>query len=264
MRGNKCSRFLCCFILLASSWSTGIRAAETDFQQIKRDIVSAWIVEIQGDARTRTLHIRGAERKRDENWDLDASYGWTGRHQTTVKSELTVKPDGYKLTFTTQANSLIVAEGSGAGILIGTFTAKSGNIKPVKLTRITEEDLSKLQASPSTEGNRKIVQPGPEVPIACGSLVGGWTGNWGYQGYDEGWLWVVQVDSACIAKYRFGRTGYRGPFKTAEIRKGVLSTPCNDGGTCSFERQGNRLFGRWDGPAGTHSWTFEKGNIDAK
>jgi len=252
------------FILLSVSVATGSVAAETDMQRIKRDLVSAWIVEVQGEARTRTLHIRGAERRQDDVWELDAIYGWTDTRQTSVKAELTVKSDGYKLTLTTQANSVIVAEGSGAGILTGTFTANSGAVKPLKIARVTDKALSKFHTDIAAAANRAIVQPGSDVPAACASLVGGWTGNWGTYGGEE-WLWVVQVDASCVAKYQFGRTGYWGPFRTAEIQKGVLSTPCAHGGTCSYERHGDELWGNWRGRAGgSNGIALKKVQIETK
>lgn len=251
------------FLFTASLIATSSGAADANLSRIEREMFASWIVEVQDEGRTRTLHIKGAEPRQDGGFDLDALYGWTDTRQTTIKARLNVEQNRYKLTLTTQANSIIVAESTDPSSMTGTFTLSSGVSKPIKLTRVTQDALSQIQKDVAAGASRAIVQPGPDVPAECASLIGGWNGHWG-SGYGEEWLWIVQVDASCTAKYRFGRSGYWGPFTTAEIRKGVLSTPCAQGGTCSFNRNGEELWGNWYGPGGSNSIVLKKVPIENK
>ena len=239
-------------------------ATEIDIKKIQQDLIGGWIVEIVGEKRTRTLTIRGAEKKQDGAWLLDALYGWSDGGQSAVKAEILAKPDGYKLELTTQAASVLVAESTSIDSFSGTFTWRSGSVRSVKLDRTSDEALQKRAAELTASLQQAAIKaPGQDVPAMCAGFHGGWTGRWGY-GVGEEWLWVAQVDADCVARYRFGRTGYNGPFGTAQIRNGVLSTPCAQGGTCSFERHGDDLWGRWSGGSGTNPITLRKVQIEAK
>jgi YHS domain-containing protein len=113
-------------------------AADSDIEKFQKDIVGSWIVDVVGDTRTRTLNIRGGERRPDGVWVLDATYGWTDGGQSAVRAQLIAKPDGYSLQLTTPApgNSLISAEYSGPALFSGTFTWSPGKTKAVRLERM--------------------------------------------------------------------------------------------------------------------------------
>jgi hypothetical protein len=247
-------------LLLFISAAARCLAADPDAEQMRKKLVATWIVEIQGEARTRTMNIRDAEKKQDGTWVLDATYGWSDSRQTSVKAELTTKADQFRLELTTQANSVIVAQGSDLQKLTGTFTARSGAVKPVTLEQISADTLAKRVAA-----NRPaIIQATPDVPAECAALIGGWTGHWGMHGGEQ-WLWVVEVNAACVAKYQIGRTGYWGPFDTAVIQKGVLTTAGAQGGTINWERHGDELWASYSGPGGiSTSAVHKKVEIGAK
>lgn len=239
-------------------------AADTNIDNIQKDFVGSWIVEVDGEARTRTLNIKAVERKRDGVWILDSTYGWTDGGQTTVNAELITKPEGYRLQLTTQANSLISAEYSGTALFSGTFTWSSGKVRPVRLERLSREEISNRAANLTASRMRSAIKlPGPDVPAECASLVGGWTGHWGIHGGEQ-WLWVVEVDTNCVAKYQIGRTGYWGPFKSAEIRKGVLSTAGAEDGTIQWSRHGDELWASYSGPSGRTNAVHRKIKIETK
>jgi hypothetical protein len=235
-------------ILLSLSVSTRSAAADPDIERIQRDLITSWIVDVDGETRTRTLNIRGAEKRQDGFWVLDATYGWTDGGQSAVNAELIVKSDGYRLKLTTQADSQISAENSGVGPFTGTFRWKSGAESPVKLVRASDADRMSAQSL-------AIVQPAPDVPASCASFVGGWTGNWDF---GQRWLWIVEVDRNCIAKYSYPPQVPRS-VKTTEIKQGVLSFSCGThGGTCFFQEHGGEIWGRYGGTDGFNTAVFKR------
>jgi hypothetical protein len=235
-------------ILLSLSVSTRSAAADPDIERIQRDLMTSWIVDVDGETRTRTLNIRGAERKQDGVWALDATYGWTDVGQSAVKAELIAKPGGYRLELTTQANSLISAESSGVGPFTGTFRWKSGAERPVKLVRVSDADRMSAQSL-------SVVQPAPDVPASCASFVGGWTGDWDF---GQRWFWVVEVDRNCMAKYSYGPQVPRS-VRTTEIKQDTLSFPCGShNGTCFLQQYDGKLWGRYQGSDGTNTAVFKR------
>lgn len=140
-----------------------------------------------------------------------------------------------------------------------------------RLVRTSDATLSadiaaaakKLSDDQLAAPGRAISLPGNDVPASCASLVGGWTGHWGNHGGEQ-WIWIVQVDSNCIAKYQIGRTGYRGPFEVAEIRNGVLTNAGAQGGTINWKRHGDELWASYSGPSGSTGAVHKKIQIEAK
>jgi hypothetical protein len=102
------------------------------------DLISPWLVTVQGEARTRTLKVNGVTAKPDGTYVLDAVYGWSNGAAAAIKAEVSQTPAGRKLTLTTQANSVISATQSADGSFSGTFTDVNGNSKPVKLVMVSE------------------------------------------------------------------------------------------------------------------------------
>jgi YHS domain-containing protein len=120
--------------------------------------VGPWLVDVDGETRTRTLNIRGAEKRPDGVWVLDSTYGWTDGRQTAVTTELIVKPNGYRLQLTTQANSVISAEYSGPALFSGTFTWSSGKVRTVRLERMSGEEISKRAAAQAASRTRPAIK----------------------------------------------------------------------------------------------------------
>lgn len=232
--------FALLFVLLA----TISEAADTNIEKIQKDIVGSWIVDVDGETRSRTLNIKGTEPGQDGVWILDSTYGWTDGAQTAVSAKLVVKPGGYSLLLTTQANSRISAEYSSTGFFGGTFSWSSGKVKAVKLERLSAEAISKRAANLMTSRMRTAIkQPAADVPASCAGFVGSWTGNWPY--YGQTWLWVVEVNANCVAKYAHRSTSaFPVAFLTAEIKGGVLVAPDRQGNIDSFELHTDELWAR--------------------
>lgn len=246
--------------MLSVSIAAKCLAADPADERMRKQMIATWIVEVQGEARTRTLNITNGEKKEDGTWVLDATYGWSDTRQTSVEAKLTTLADRFKLELTTQANSVILAEGSDLQKLVGTFKVRSGAVKQVALAQISADALVKRIAA----NKPVIIQPKPDVPAECAAFPGGWTGHWGIHGGEQ-WLWIVEVDSACVAKYQIGKWGFGGPFDTAVIQKGVVTTAGAQGGKIDWTRHGDELWASYSGPGGiSTSAVHKKVQIEAK
>jgi hypothetical protein len=231
----------------------GTASAETPLAKLQADLVSSWLVIVEGERRTRTLRIRGVEQKDTETFPLDAAYGWTDENQTMVKAEIRQAAQERTLFLTTQPGSKIAASQKTDGTFSGTFTNPSGQTKGVRIEKASEDELRKVASAFNSP--LVIEKAAADVPALCASFLGAWKGIWG-NGYGEEWLWVIGVDANCNAKYSYGRQPKN--FSVAKIEKGVLSTPCAKAGTCSFDRHGDDLWGRWYGPGGSNNITLQK------
>jgi hypothetical protein len=232
-------------------------AADAVAENIQKDLVGSWIVDVDGESRSRTLNIKGAEKKRDGAWVLDSTYGWTDGTQTPVSAELIARPDGYRIHLTTQANSQISADSSGTALFDGTFTPSSGNVRPVTLQRVSDEELRKRTADLTASRIRSAMrQPSADVPARCAGFAGGWTGKWPY--YGQSWLWVVDVDANCFAKVAHRSTSeFPGAFSSVQIKEGVLAIRGSQG-TNFFELHSDQLWARYAGTDGNNNTLFQK------
>ena len=140
-------------------------AADADTERLQRELISPWIVTVQGEARARSLQIRGAERKSNDVWTLDATYDWLYTEKPpSVRAELTLASNGYKLELITRANSLIVAESTDLTVFRGTFRPTSGAAKQVTIEKVSADELSKRRQPAFAQ---LFVQPGPAVPATA-------------------------------------------------------------------------------------------------
>lgn len=228
--------------------------AQPALTQLKTELISAWLVTIDGEERTRTLKVIGVDQKDSGIFHLETVYGWTDGNQTPVRAEINQTGQVRTLLLTTQPGSKIAATQKSDGNFVGTFTSTSGQTKGIKIEKVSETELlsakNRLNAPPAIE------MPAANVPASCAPFIGGWTGDWGN---GQRWLWVIGIDVDCNAKYSYSpRTK---EFKRAEIGKGVLSFPCGTtGGTCFFEHHGDELWGRYSGPDGIVTSVFKKSN----
>ena len=129
---------------LLLSYVSVCAAADVGTTKIREDVVGHWLVDIQGEARSRTLNVMGVEGVRPGEFALEATYGWSDARQTPIKASLSVKPEGYRLVLTTQADSVLDAGSTGATTFIGTFRWKNGKEQPAKLERVSKEKLDGL------------------------------------------------------------------------------------------------------------------------
>jgi hypothetical protein len=215
-------------------------AAEASAVKVRQEIIASWIVEVSGESRTRTLIVRGAEQGSEGAWNLDAVYGFSDGNQSAVKAQLVVLADGFRLEFTTQPGTLVVAEGTGAGVFTGTFTPKGGRAKPVRLVRSSDEDV-RLRAA---QFKALMAKPGTDVPESCARYFGGWTGKWPGDPVPVR-LWIVGIKADCTAQVSYRSTSSSEvpeSFVAATIGPAGFGRPCGGDGNCQFELRGEEIW----------------------
>lgn len=239
------------FAMLLSS--SGVFGQEKTLAELQADLVSPWLVTVEGENRTRILRIAGLTQKADGVFLIEAVYGFTDEKQTPIKAEMSQG----KLVLTTQANTKIVVTQQPDGTFAGTFALKNGTTKGVTIARVSENELpTKIASEQIARAKAIIVKPAVDVPAACAAFIGVWAGTWADIGLVR--LWVTEVDAKCVAKYSYGISAkIPTAFKTAEIKNGVLQFD-RPGGTSSFELRGGALLGRYTGSLGDNSATLKK------
>lgn len=230
-------------------------AEEKIVLRLQTELVSAWLVTVDGENRTRTLRILDVAEKDAETFQLDAVYGWTDGKQTTVRATISQTAQTRTLFITTQPGSKIVTTQKADGIFVGTFTNPSGVAKKITIEKFSESELAKTKSR--LDITSTIEKPAANVPKDCAAFIGGWTGSWGF---GQRWLWVVRIDAECTVKYSYSpRNPQTKNFKSAKIKGDVFSFPCGThAGTCYFTNHGDTLWGRYSGPDGENKTTFEK------
>lgn len=224
--------------------------AQPSLDHLRSELISAWLVTVDGENRTRTLKITGVEQRDGGVFPLDAVYGWTDGNQTAVRAEINQTGQERTLLLTTQLGSQISATQRSDGNFVGTFTATNGQTKGLKLEKLSEGEL--LAAQSRLSAARAIQKPAADVPASCAAFSGKWTGTWGYN-TGQTWLSILGVDANCVAKFTYlshPRSSTR--FETAEIKNGELSIPCGSG-TCTFNVHGDEIWGGYSGPEGTNN-----------
>ncbi|MBK7014404.1 MAG: hypothetical protein IPH39_02240 [Sulfuritalea sp.] len=243
------------FVAALMSFAAALAHAQASLAQLKAELVSAWVVTVDGEARKRLLRISGIEQGDNERFPLTATYGWIDGSKPSVRAEIVQSGKDRALNLTTGSSSKIVATQNAEGVFVGTFAPTSGPVKPIRLVRISDDELPKILAE--AQAGVPIVKPAESVPPACAAYSGRWTGTWGY-GTGQTWLTVVEIDSNCMARFAY-LFNSRPPtrFESAEIKKGELSVSCGNG-TCTFEVHGDEIWGRYSGPEGTNSVVKKK------
>lgn len=224
-------------------------------EQLQINLVSAWLVFVKDEGRTRTLRIMGISPtpRSDGTHLLYADYGFTDERQTPIPAFISQAENRLTLNFTTQSNSEIVVTNTSDNLFEGTFTDRKGEGKPVKIRKLTDSELQSKAASAKALREGKLIPPAPDVPVSCGSFFGGWSGTWNSGAFNAQKLWVASVEPDCTVKYSYTTTDsveLPKSFKTTEIKDGVLSLPCGPGmsGTCSFTRKGEEVWRTYSGP----------------
>ncbi len=239
------------FAMLLSS--SGVFGQEKALAELQAELVSPWLVTVEGENRTRILRITGLTQKADGVFHVEAVYGFSDENQTPITAEMSQN----KLVLTTQANTKIVVTQKSGETFAGTFTLKNGTTNGVTLARVSENELSaKVASEQIARAEAIIIKPAADVPTTCAALSGVWTGTWPTVG--QVWLWVAEVDAKCVAKYSYGISAkVPTAFKTAEIKNGILQFG-RPGGTASFELRGGELLGRYVGSLGDNNATLQK------
>lgn len=231
--------------------------AQPSLTQLKTELISAWLVTVEGEGRTRTLKISEVEQKDAGIFSLDAVYGWSDGNQTAVRAAINQTGQERTLLLTTQPGSMIAATQKTDGSFVGTFTSTSGQTKNLKIEKLSEAGLLKAKSGIAASSIPEITPPGPDVPKECAAWSGGWTGQWQAAGYrNTSRLWVRSVDKDCNASI-----ASTGPmeWKMHNVRGGSISDVfCNreTGGYCRFEMNSDfsKLSANYSNTSGGHNW----------
>ena len=230
-------------------------AQQKTLTQLQTEVISSWIVTPEGEKRTRTLKISGASQKPDDTLLLDAVYGWTDGNQTPISASIVQSGQEVKLLFTTQPGSKVTATQTSNGVFEGTFVTTNGAAKPVKIQKVSEEELQTKIAAAKATRTVAIVAPGPDVPKDCAAFSGRWTGEW--PNYGQTWLWVVEIDANCVAKCINWNSSVPTRFESCPIKDNVLVRTKTDGAEY-YEVHGDELWARYVYSGGKKSAVFWK------
>lgn len=243
-----------CLIVLVSP---GISSAQQKtLAQLQTEVVSSWVVTVEGESRTRTLKISGASQESNDTLLLDAVYGWTDGNQTPISASFVQSGQEVKLLLTTQPGSKVTATQTSNGIFEGTFTPTNGTPKPVKVQKVSGEELQAKITAAKASRAAVIVEPGPDVPKDCAAFSGRWTGNWPY--YGQTWLWVAEVSVSCVAKCNSLSTlDIPNRFQSCDIKDKVLVRQKTDGAEY-YELRGDALWARYVYSGGQNNAVFRK------
>jgi hypothetical protein len=205
-------------------------------EKLSKDLVGSWLVSVAHEERTRLLKISEVLQGSGDVYQLSALYGWSDGKQTPIKVEATQTASGPKLTLVTQADTVIVVSKDSNTTYIGTFTLKNGNVKEVRISKLSDTDLQKLESG----ANKEVVfeKPSKEVPESCAFFVGKWKGGWRNANLER-WLLVTKVDENCVATYYFGTQERPKNYKKTIITDGVIVWPCPNNTNCTAVRKGD-------------------------
>jgi hypothetical protein len=228
---------------------------------VGNSLIGTWLITVEGESATRTLVI-AAEATNSSGTLLSAKYGISGKGQSTIEANVTSAGDRRQINLVTQLAAIITATDQPDGTFSGTFTFKSGVVKPMTMVRVTDaEQLAKLQPQP----DNMIQRPGPEVPAGCAAFSGGWGGEWPEAGFSS--LWVVSIDASCAAKVAYSKRVMaptpKQTLSSATIKSGVLYLQRPDGGTTTFELNGDSVNARYNGPSGNNSTVMRRLDPDS-
>lgn len=109
-----------------------------------------WLVAVEGEQRERILRIAGARMEAGAISVNEAIYGWLDARGMKPVSDWAGQAgaDRLRLAFTTPASSRIeIAMVAGETSLGGTFRARNGSVKQVRLTRIPASEVDDLRAA---------------------------------------------------------------------------------------------------------------------
>jgi hypothetical protein len=249
-------RLLVAVIAVITVFFSGPAMAQTT----PESLVGFWLGTVEGEAAARSLVIT-KEAPTNDGALLSAKYGMASKGVSPIEAEMRRIGDQRQMVLISQAGTIITVTEQPDKKFQGTFALKTGVTKSVAFTRVTEDELqsliqAKAPASQAKAATPTLMQvPGPDVPAACASFVGGWTGNWSF---GKRWLWVTEVDAKCVARYSYGPQKPTG-LKSAEIKDGKFAFPCGKaGGTCYFTNHGDELWAGYGGSDGQNSTVFQK------
>lgn len=224
--------------------------------ELQTEIVSPWLVTVEGEERTRTLRITKTVRKSDDALLLEAVYGWTDGNQTSISASIVQSGQDVHLLFTTQPGSKVATVQTPSGTFEGTFTATNGAVKQVKVEKVSDGGIQAKATSLNARAAGVFVYPSSDVPKECAAFFGRWTGRW--QHYGQTWLWVVEVGANCVAKcMNWTTSAVPTTFQSCEIKNNVLVREKSDGAEY-YDLHGDELWARYEFSGGQTTTVFKK------
>ena len=238
-------RLLLLVVLLAQDASA---FAQSDpLNDLEDELAGLWLVEVSGARRPRLLKIHGLEQKSRGVFLLEADYGWYSGEKRRIGAELVYASGELMLTLVTPDGNRITARQEPTGEFAGAFALLNGRTRNVTITKVPPAEVEAMQRA-ELNAVPDIQQPSADVPAACASFIGGWTGVVPNDG--RFWLWVVEADRSCGVKYSYGASQTVPlEFMAGEIRNGVLTVPRLKG-HAAFEIQGAGLVRKMFGTGG--------------
>jgi hypothetical protein len=188
------------------------------------DVTGAWDVIVHGASQSRFLEIISPPEVAGAEATANARYDITGRRGAVIKVMIRVSGDiAERITFTTQAGTLVDVAPVSASRLSGRFTVKQGPAPVMLWRRRTEGDV-----------------PGS-------TLVGAWDGAWRdrFANSTQTRLIVVHAD-ATAASFRY-------EWDASTFSDGTPGGAGGFWGTGEVDHRGRLLFTR-----GKHNWLFER------
>ena len=114
---------------------------ENELAELRTELVSPWLVSVEGETRKRALVIRSVLPGASHRYLLDASYGYTNGTSAPINAEVAAAADGgMRITLVTPAKTRIDAELAADGAFNGTFTTTSAT-RRVRIERTTADAL---------------------------------------------------------------------------------------------------------------------------
>jgi len=115
--------------------------AQTSLAQMRQDLISPWLMTVQGEDRTRILRISEIAEESRGSYLLNATWGWTDGAQFIVRVELIQSGKELRLIVRSAAESLVSLRQSPDGNFAGTFKYARGAEKVATLEKLSEDEV---------------------------------------------------------------------------------------------------------------------------
>jgi PQQ-dependent catabolism-associated CXXCW motif protein len=132
------------FLLLAAAALQTAAVAPTFAQAAaprQSALLAPWVVSIDGETRLRTLRFTRMSENAKDVFSLEGKYGIIEGDQQAATAQMTQSGKERALKVTTPGQSVIIATQTADGVFSGIMKFRSGNEKPVRLERVSEQQL---------------------------------------------------------------------------------------------------------------------------
>jgi PQQ-dependent catabolism-associated CXXCW motif protein len=118
-----------------------IAQAQRSLAQLRQALIGAWLMTVEGEARSSLLTIREIAQESEDSYLLNATYGWTDGVQPIVRIEVIQAAQELRLIVRTPAGALVSVRRTPQGDFEGTLKSGRGAERPVQLVRLAEDQL---------------------------------------------------------------------------------------------------------------------------